>query len=248
MLANVLLDDEAILDENEKMALWVLLRYANTESQAYPSLPTIARKMRVSESTAFKTIKSLTDKKIITKKRRYKDNHANTSSLYTIQNFDKIFKPKSKKEDTFLVGVRTKKFKIKKPPQFPKTEAVINADIPALDYASIVSQNIDIENLKSVNVANVCYIDEIFNIMVETLSSIAQTIRVAKEDKRADAVKEIFLKLNDSHIEYVLECLNNNTTEIKNLKSYIITSLYNSYFTKETYWKARVNHDLYGVK
>jgi hypothetical protein len=244
MLQNVLLDDEEILTIYEKMALWVLLRYANEDNRAFPSYNTIGKKMRCSPSQAYTTIKSLIDKKIISKRRRFKDNNANTSNLYTIENFDKIFKVKQKED--VLDGVRTKKFRIKKPPQFPQTEAASHADIPALDYASIVSQNIDFENLKIAYPTKAGYIDDLYNLMVDVLNSSAKNHRINKGDKPADEVKGVFLKLNDDHINYVLDCLGETTTERKNARNYLLTTLYNSYFTKDSYYHGRVNHDLYG--
>ena len=62
------------------------------------------------------------------------------------------------------------------------------------------------------------------------------------------AVKCRFLKLDYGHIEYVLDCLKKNTTKVKNIKSYLLTSLYNSLATIGHYYTAEVNHDFYGVR
>ena len=59
-----------------------------------------------------------------------------------------------------------------------------------------------------------------------------------------EAVKSRFSKLDISHIEYVLECMNHNTTNIKNIKKYLLAALYNAPTTIDSYYKARVQHDM----
>jgi hypothetical protein len=54
------------------------------------------------------------------------------------------------------------------------------------------------------------------------------------------------LKICGSHIEYLFECLKKNTTKIRNIKVYMLTSIYNAPVTMESYYNAEVNHDLYG--
>ena len=59
-----------------------------------------------------------------------------------------------------------------------------------------------------------------------------------------ETVKSRFSKLDISHIEYVLECMNHNTTNIKNIKKYLLAALYNAPTTIDSYYKARVQHDM----
>lgn len=98
----------------------------------------------------------------------------------------------------------------------------------------ILSQKCDRERL-----------DEILDIMIETVCSRKKKIRIAGEDISAETVKSRFLKLDDGHIEYVLECLDRNTTDIRNIRSYLLTALYEAPTTINSYYAARVNHDLY---
>lgn len=87
-------------------------------------------------------------------------------------------------------------------------------------------------------------IDEIIEIIYEILNSNKETIRVNGEDKPSELVKSRFSKINKEHISYILMCFNNTTSEIKNIRSYLITSLYNSISTINSYYKQKVNHDL----
>ena len=88
-------------------------------------------------------------------------------------------------------------------------------------------------------------IDEILELLVDTLCSTAKTIRCAGEDRPADVVKSRFMKLEYSHIQYVLDCIHENTTEVRNIKAYMLTTLYNAPLTIDHYYQAKVNHDMY---
>ena len=84
-------------------------------------------------------------------------------------------------------------------------------------------------------------------LMVEVMVMPDQgKIRIAGEDKLVSLVKSQFMKLTHAHIEYVCLCLNKNTTKVGNIKSYLLTALYNSVLTINHYYQAEVNHDLYG--
>lgn len=89
-------------------------------------------------------------------------------------------------------------------------------------------------------------LDEIVDIMAETLCSKREYLTVAGDEYPADLVKEKLLRINSMHIEYVFECLNKNTTYIRNIKKYLLTTLFNAPSTIDSYYSALVNHDLYG--
>ena len=87
-------------------------------------------------------------------------------------------------------------------------------------------------------------VDEIVNLMMDIICYTSKTIRIAGQDLQADIVKSRILKLNMLHIQYVINCINKNTTKVRNIKSYMITALYNAPATINHYYKAEVNHDL----
>lgn len=87
---------------------------------------------------------------------------------------------------------------------------------------------------------------EILDLMVDVVTSTSPSIRVSGEDKPADIVRSQFLKLNGQHILYVLDCLEKNTTEIRNIRQYMIAALYNAPMTIGNYYRSLVNHDMYG--
>ena len=90
-------------------------------------------------------------------------------------------------------------------------------------------------------------VDELVELMIEVMMMPEDSmIRIAGTEKPVALVKSRFMKLNYSHIEYVLFCLNRNTTKVGNIKAYLLTALYNAPVTINSYYQAEVNHDMYG--
>lgn len=89
-------------------------------------------------------------------------------------------------------------------------------------------------------------VTEIANIIIEVLCYTQSTINIAGQDYPSNMVKDRFLKLNSFHIDYVLECLDKNTTHVRNIKRYLISALFNAPVTMDNYYTALVNHNLYG--
>ena len=89
-------------------------------------------------------------------------------------------------------------------------------------------------------------LDEVVELISETLCSRRQTIVVAGDEYPADMVKEKLLRITSSHIEYVFDCLKQNTTYVRNIKKYLLASLFNAPSTIGSYYSALVNHDMYG--
>ena len=90
-------------------------------------------------------------------------------------------------------------------------------------------------------------LDEIVDLMVETLCSKRDCISVAGVDYPASLVRERLQRIDSIHIEYVFECLDKNTTFIRNIKKYLLTTLFNAPSTIDSYHTALVKHDLYGT-
>lgn len=89
-------------------------------------------------------------------------------------------------------------------------------------------------------------LDEIVDIIVETLCSTKPTINISGEEYPARLVKEKLLRLDSSHIDYIFECLQKTTTYVRNIKRYLLATLFNAPSTIGNYYSALVNHDLYG--
>jgi len=111
-------------------------------------------------------------------------------------------------------------------------------------YRQIIKENIEFEAL--VHRYGYERVDELVELMLQTVLSKRPYIRIAGDDYPREVVKSRFLKVNFSHVEYVFDCLDNNTTKVRNIKSYLLAALYNAPTTMDSYYRAEVNHDLYG--
>ena len=87
--------------------------------------------------------------------------------------------------------------------------------------------------------------EELYQLICEVVCVPRKTIRIAGEDYPYNLVKSKFLKLNSSHLQYVIGCMERNTTKVSNIKAYLITALYNAPNTISHYYTAEVNHDMY---
>lgn len=120
------------------------------------------------------------------------------------------------------------------------------------EYEELIKTNIDydwyIEAAKTdlrIN-SQLEYVNEIVSIMLDIVCSQKPTIRVNGEEMPQEVVKAVFLKLDQSHIEYVLDSMNANSSKINNIRSYLITTLYNAPSTINNYYSSLVNHDMNG--
>lgn len=113
-------------------------------------------------------------------------------------------------------------------------------------YRELILENIEYDYLCRDDRLDRDMLNELVELMVDTVCSRRETIRIAGDDYPAEVVKSRFLKLNSSHIEYVLDRMRENTTYVRNIKKYLLAALYNAPATIDSYYASLVNHDLYG--
>ena len=89
-------------------------------------------------------------------------------------------------------------------------------------------------------------LDELVELMVDTICSQRSVIRIAGDDRPKEVVKSRLLKLDYAHIRYVLDSLNSNCSKIRNVKQYLLAVLYNAPLTINNYYQQLVNHDMGG--
>ena len=111
-------------------------------------------------------------------------------------------------------------------------------------YQEIISQNISYDLLRQGYPHQQEQLVEILEILVETVCTTRQTVRVAGNNFPAEVVKARLMKLTAEHIRFVLGCLSRNTTKIRNIRQYLLTTLYNAPTTIDNYYAAMVSHDL----
>ena len=111
-------------------------------------------------------------------------------------------------------------------------------------YRGIIKENIEYDFL--VPRYGQERLDEVLELMLEVILSKRPYIRIAGDDFPREIVKSRFLKINSGHLEYVFDCIDKNTTKVGNIKAYLLAALYNAPATMDSYYRAEVNHDLYG--
>jgi hypothetical protein len=127
----------------------------------------------------------------------------------------------------------------------------VETTIDAIDkmnaYREIVRENISYESFVNQSSYVKREVDELVELIVEVMMMPDKwSVRIAGEDKPVALVKNRFMKLTYSHIEYVRFSLQKNTTKVGNIKAYLLTTLYNSLFTINHFYQAEVQHDMYG--
>ncbi len=113
-------------------------------------------------------------------------------------------------------------------------------------YREMIRKNIDYDGFVRERPYDAGQLDEMVELMVEAVCSKKETIRVAGNNFPQAVVKSRLLKLDGEHIRFVFDCLKENTTQVRNMKQYLLTVLYNAPATIENHYAAQVNHDLYG--
>ena len=129
-------------------------------------------------------------------------------------------------------------------PERKGTEAKTQSAIEI--YRDIIKDNIEYDILIQDPHMDKDRLDEIVDIILETVCTARKTLRIAGDDYPAELVKSKFLKLTSSHIEFVLDCMRENTTKIRNIKQYLRAVLFNAPSTIDSYYTALVAHDMAG--
>ena len=164
-------------------------------------------------------------------------------------NKDKLITEKQKKE-----GLNTDSIPIHSPTPLPLDEDEAAASLPERTgsrkeaayqiYRDLILENIEYDTLTQNPRIDREQLDEIVDILLETVCTSRKSIRVAGDDYPAELVKAKFLKLDSHHIEFVMDCLRDNTTKVRNIKQYLRAMLFNAPSTINSYYASLVAHDM----
>ena len=113
-------------------------------------------------------------------------------------------------------------------------------------YEEVIKDNIEYAFLIQDKNIDRGMLDEIVALMLETVCTRRKVVRIAGDDYPAELVKSKFMKLNSSHIQFVIDCMHQNTTKIRNIKKYLLAVLFNAPNTIDSYYTALVAHDMAG--
>ncbi len=170
-------------------------------------------------------------------------------------NFKKYENQTSRSMKSELQGVRKSNCNYTDTSNTENSETEFNPSIPGREmdseemdirdaYEELIRENIGFDVLCSEYGQDRAA--EILNLMVDTVCSGKKKIIVGGEPISADIVKNRLLKLDLFHIQYVFECLDKNTTKVRNIRQYMLATLFNAPSTMNHYYSAEINHDMYG--
>ena len=128
--------------------------------------------------------------------------------------------------------------------RFDERRTVIDKSSLAADYRSLIWENIEYDNLQLTFPNRHELLEGIVDLILETVLCRQDYVLVASNQYPAEIVRSKFLKLNYSHIEYVIDCLRRNTTKVNNIKKYLLAALFNAPSTIDGYYQAEVQHDM----
>lgn len=126
-------------------------------------------------------------------------------------------------------------------------EKVVRMDDPMRirkQYEDYLREKLSINVLIQNNPCDVGRINEIFNLMLDVLCSTAKTIRISGDDKPIDVVRAQFMKIDSGHMEYILDCFKHQITDIRNVKQYLLATIYNAPLTIDHYYTSKVSYDM----
>ena len=126
-------------------------------------------------------------------------------------------------------------------------EKVVRMDDPMRirkQYEDYLMEKLRIDVLIQNNPCDVGRINEIFNLMLDVLCSTAKTIRISGDDKPIDVVRAQFMKIDSGHMDYILDCFKHQITDIRNVKQYLLATIYNAPLTIDHYYTSKVNYDM----
>ena len=113
-------------------------------------------------------------------------------------------------------------------------------------YRLYFVEQLEYEILKTRYPYDIDILEEILELIVDTVCTNRKMIRIASDDKPAEVVKSRFMKLNSEHISFVLDCLKENTTNVRNMRQYLLAAIYNAPLTIGCYYDSKVRHDMSG--
>ena len=130
-----------------------------------------------------------------------------------------------------------------RPPERKGRDAMSVTEIE--NYRELILENIEYDCMKQRYALYLDDLNEIVELLVETVCAKRKTTRISGADFPHEIVRSRFLKLDSSHIEFVMDCLQKNTTQVRNMKQYLLAVLFNAPTTMNNHFTSLVNHDMH---
>lgn len=247
ILYGVLLDRESLSDKNK----WVDDR---GRIFVYMTNKTICKLLHISDKTATKLLVELEKIDLI---QRVRQGQGRPSKIYVKKFFDteRVRLLERNRSDSEFVDVSDQGAEILRcnitkdnDTKCTDTNLISSRDTTRRDarahYRQHFMETLEIDNMKERYPYDMAVIDEILEIILDTVCSTRDRIYVAGEWQPVDIVKGRFLALDSEHLEYVLQSMAENSTRVRKVKQYLLTALYNAPLTMNNYYRALARHDM----
>ncbi len=215
----------------------------------------VKRTLRCADNKATRLLRELEEFGLIERKRRgqgkpclvYVKNFSAESSKESVKNRDNDDSCGSKiacQDPVRSRGIKKKENKT----EMNNTNLILSDESEKMKNRELLeeyfSQSLEVELLLRLCPDDEDTIYQIVDLLVDTCATNRKLLRIAGDDKPAEVVRSRFMKLNADHIRFVLKCLAENSSPIRNMKQYLLASLYNAPTTMQLSYQNQTNHDL----
>ena len=240
----------------DRMSLSIKNKWFDAEKRAYIyfSVEDTMEMLNCKKNKALDTLKALEEFCLIERKRQGQGKPAIIyvkSFMEEIpENVQRLEKQTSETEEKVSeVGKINPNNTKKNDTEYSNPDLIVSEDTGSgLDeyhaYANIIRENIEIDILYQQYPYDKELLDGIYDLILETVLCKGGNVIIASNEYPVQLVKSKFLKLNSSHIQYVMDCLKETTSKVRNIKKYLLAALFNAPSTMKSYYQAEVNHDM----
>ena len=215
----------------------------------------VKRTLRCADNKATRLLRELEEFGLIERKRRgqgkpclvYVKNFSAESSKESVKNRDNDDSCGSKiacQDPVKSRGIKKKENKT----EMNNTNPILSDEIEKMKNRELLeeyfSRSLEIDLLLRLYPDDEDTLYQIVNLLVDTCATNRKLLHIAGDDKPAEVVRSRFMKLNADHIRFVLKCLAENSNPIRNMKQYLLASLYNAPTTMQLSYQNQTNHDL----
>ena len=215
----------------------------------------VKRTLRCADNKATRLLRELEEFGLIERKRRgqgkpclvYVKNFSAESSKESVKNRDNDDSCGSKiacQDPVKSRGIKKKENKT----EMNNTNLILSDESEKMKNRELLeeyfSQSLEVDLLLRLCPDDEDTIYQIVDLLVDTCATNRKMLHIAGDDKPAEVVRSRFMKLNADHIRFVLKCLAENSNPIRNMKQYLLASLYNAPTTMQLSYQNQTNHDL----
>ena len=240
----------------DRMSLSIKNKWFDAEKRAYIyfSVEDTMEMLNCKKNKALDTMKALEDYLLIERKRQ---GQGKPAIIYVKSFMEQVTEQVQRLEKQTSGGWKKQPLEVGKNnpnntdinnTEYSNPNLIVSADEDTrLDeynaYAELIRENMELDILYQQYPYDRELLDGIYDLILETVLCKNGTVFIASNEYPVELVKGKFLKLNSSHIQYVMDCLKGTTSKVRNIKKYLLAALFNAPSTMKSYYQQEVNHD-----